>query len=205
MDDNVEDRELKALTSRFEAVRKDIFNDAFHQDTIRASKDFIKLYDHSVSSTLQYAEVDAESLLSLIQNLKDFDIGFTEDAVFIDVGCGPGKTLVVMAIMNVFQRAIGVDINPNMIKLANEVVKKYNRSWRSPVDVTEMELKTGDGTFYDWSFAQLVYIQATCFSEEMMQRITNMADRMKPGSILIMVNNRCVIHRRTVLPRLVVD
>lgn len=190
MDDGTEDKELRALNIRLEAVRKDIFHELFYTETIRANKEFIKTHDRSISSTLQYAEVDAESFLTLIQSLKDFDIGFTEDAVFIDVGCGPGKTLVIMAIMNVFQRAIGVDINPFMTKLTGEVIKKYNRSWRSPVDLTEMEVVTGDGTFYDWSIAQLVYIQATCFNEDMMQRITTMADKMKPSSILILVNNR---------------
>ncbi len=189
-DDENDDKELMALNQRLQAIEKDIFHETFFQDTIRANKDFMKTFDRSVVATLQYAEVDAESFLILIQNLKDFDIGFTEDATFVDVGCGPGKTLVVMAILNVFQRAIGIDINPNMTKLASEVVKKYNRSWRSPVDLTEMEIVCGDGTFYNWSFAQLVYIQATCFSEEMMQRITDMADRMKPSAILIIVNNR---------------
>lgn len=191
-DDEADDKELRALNIRLEAVERDIFHGNYYKETLKANKDFVDANDRSAMATLQYAEVNAKSFLLLIQNLKDFDIGFTEDSVFVDVGCGPGKTLLVLAILNVFKRAVGVDINPIMIRNATEVIKKYNRSWRSPVDLTEMEVVCGDGTFYDWSFAQLVYIQATCFSDDMMQRVTDVADKLKPGSILIIVNNRYV-------------
>lgn len=59
-------------------MRKGISNDSFHQNTIRARKDFIKLYDLSVSSTHQYVEAGAESLLSLMRKVS---IIFTSFAV----------------------------------------------------------------------------------------------------------------------------
>lgn len=183
-------KEIELLKGKLRTVCEDIFSAEAHSETVKISISSTSHCKAEEAATLRYAEVDAESFLDLIRGLKDFDVGFQEDACFVDVGCGPAKTLVTMSLLNIFKRAIGVEINTSLARRAYDSVKKYNKSYRSPVDVTEMEIVTGDGTYYDWSFASLVYIQATCFSEEMMIRLTDIADKMKPGAVLIVVNNR---------------
>lgn len=186
--------EIKVLRARLGRLDQEIFNKQLYGIVRQVSNSFRQrfLVNSTNAATINYAEVDTESFVSLITGLKDHDIGFTEEACFVDVGCGPAKTLTIIALLNVFKRSIGIEILPDVVYRAKEAVERYNQLFRSPVDVTEIEVVYGDGTFYDWSFAALVYVQATSFNEEMMGRITALGNRMKPGSVLIIINNRFV-------------
>jgi hypothetical protein len=137
--------------------------------------------------SLSYTEINSKSFLELVTGLKNFDIGFNETSVFVDVGSGIAKTVLLIGIMNNFKRSIGIEINDGLYKKGLELIKSFNSSLRSPIDQTEMELIRGDGTFIDWSFANLVYIQAVCFDDGMVERLNRTANKLLPGSVLIIV------------------
>jgi hypothetical protein len=130
--------------------------------------------------------------LELIANLKHFDIGFNESSVFVDIGCGIGKNVLLIGVMNVFKRSIGIEINDSLYRKGLELMKAFNQQLRSPVDQTEMELIRGDATYIDWSYASLVYIQATCFDDSMLERISSISNKLFPSSIVIMIGRKLV-------------
>lgn len=180
------------VLQRFLLVEKEIFSSITLESSVSLSNQFRYSHDWT-DSTLCYDEVDSSSFLYLLSSLKDFDIGFNENSVFIDVGCGIGKTLVIVAIMNTFSRVLGIEICDGLYKKSVETVRAFIMNYRSPLDQSDIEVIEGDGTFIDWSFADLVYIRATSFSYEMMERITNLASKMNSGSVLILINRRYVI------------
>jgi hypothetical protein len=194
---------LKAVVAptvlqRFLLVQKEIFSLIKLESSVSLSNQF--RYNHDwTDSTLCYNEVDSSSFLFLLSSLKDFDIGFNENAVFVDVGCGIGKTLVIVAILNTFSRIIGIEICDGLCKKSVESVRAFTMNYRSPLDQSDIEVIEGDGTFIDWSFADLVFICATSFSVEMMERITKMANKMNSGSVLILINRRYLIHQFAIL------
>jgi SAM-dependent methyltransferase len=188
-DEEAVDEEIN-LEDKFKLIERDMFTDKFFQETLLISNKFINAHRSDQSPSLSYTEVSFFSFLSLILSLKGMNIGFEENATFVDVGCGPGKTLVVVSLMNIFKRAVGIDIMEGMLKKAQDTINYFTRKFRSPVDLTEIEVLLGDGTHYNWSFANLVFIQATCFNEAMMLRINNIANKMRVGTVLILVTNR---------------
>ena len=140
--------------------------------------------------TFCYTEVLSKSFIEFITNLKNFDIGFNESSIFVDVGSGIGKTILLLTIMNTFKRAVGIEINDSLHKKGMELIKGFNKRFRTPIDQTEMELIRGDGTYIDWSYANLVYIQCACFNDEMLSRISTVANKLFPGSIIITIARR---------------
>lgn len=185
---------LKAIVSptvlqRFVLVEKEVFSTTPMEMAVSLSNQFRYAHDWT-DSTLCYDEVESISFLKLLCSLKDFDIGFNENSVFVDVGCGIGKTLVIVAIMNTFSRVIGIEICDGLYRKSVEIARSFTMNYRSPLDQTDIEVLEGDGTFIDWSFADLVYIRATSFSVEMMERINKIANNMNSGSVLILINRR---------------
>ena len=51
--------------------------------------------------------------------------------------------------------------------------------------IPEMKFIHGDLTQYDWSNADLVLANSTCFDRELMQKILEKAEKMKPGSFIV--------------------
>lgn len=190
----VEESELRPLVSntileRILLVEKEIFATNKISASLTLSSQFRNNFDWT-ASTLCYNEIAFGSFLKLILGLKDFDIGFDEDATFVDVGCGIGKTIIMMAILNSFKRAIGIDICDDLHKKCLDNVKSFSSKFRSPLDQIEIEVLQGDGTFWDWSFADLVFIQTCCYNNEMLQRVTNVANNMKAGAVIIIIGRR---------------
>lgn len=192
---------IDSFKIRLETIQESIFTEFWSGQASSTSQSYSASLDEKVRSTVLYSEVDSLAFLSLIENLKDFDIGFPEDAIFVDLGAGPGKTLIMIGLLNVFKRAIGIEIVEPLYRQALDTIKAFTKNYRTPVDLTDMEVLCGDGTFYDWSFASLVYMQATCFNEEMMDRITFLAGKLKPGSVLIIINNRFFFSLHNVFKR----
>ncbi len=181
------------LQKRYNLVNENIFAHHHPQHAINISNNYrwgCEMETTMDFSTLCYNEVNPFAFLQLLIRLEDYGIEFGEEPHFVDVGCGCGKTLVVASLLNKFKRVIGIEIVPGLYRKCQDVVKKFNSYYRTPMDQSDIELWFGDGANMDWSFVSLAYIQATNFDEGMMHRISLMADRLSAGSIVILINNR---------------
>lgn len=190
LDEEEPDVGVDYVKIRLERLQESIFTKLWSDQASSSSLSYSASLNEEARSTVLYSEVDTLAFLSLIESLKDFDLGFSEDAVFVDLGCGPGKTLIIIGLLNVFKRAIGIEIVEPLYRQALDTIKTFTKNYRTPVDLTDIEVLCGDGAFYDWNFASLIYMQATCFNEQMMDRITLQAGKLKPGSVIIIINNR---------------
>jgi hypothetical protein len=55
---------------------------------------------------------------------------------------------------------------------------------------TAISFINGDATAIDWSDADIAFVHATCFDDELMGKVVVIAERMKPGSFLISVSKK---------------
>jgi hypothetical protein len=178
------------VLERLKQIESDLFPLFPVYQSIELSKRLRNVAPDSSRVTFCYTEVLPGAFLELIANLKNFDIGFNESSIFIDIGCGIAKNVLLIGVMNVFKRSIGIEINDGLYKKGLELLKAFNKQLRSPIDQTEMELIRGDATYIDWSYASLVYIQATCFDDSMLERISSIANKLFPSSIVIMIGRK---------------
>lgn len=177
------------IQKRFDLIHTNIFSKIHFESALKVSNQYRHNLEHN-GPTFCYSEVNPQSFLKLLVCLVDFDVEFRENANFVDIGCGVGKTLVVAALLNQFKRIIGIELVPSLFRKTQDTVKRFITNYRTPMDQSDIELWQGDGTFMDWSFVTLAYVQATNFDRSMMERISAIADRMEVGSVIMVVNNR---------------
>ena len=58
---------------------------------------------------------------------------------------------------------------------------------------TVVSFINGDATAIDWSDADVAFVHATCFDDELMDKVVGIAERMKPGSFFISVSKKWVL------------
>lgn len=156
----------------------------------RTERAQLKLGRPADADTLVYSEVLLPSFVELIHSLKEHDISFPDNAVFVDVGSGLGKLLIAVSMLKQFKRAIGIELLSSLHRKAVELQALFAKNFRNPLDQCEVELMHGDGTYVNWSYANLVLIHATNFDGDMMKRITDIAQKMLLDSVLMVINNR---------------
>jgi hypothetical protein len=184
------------LEKRFHLVDENIFKHFHPQISLDISNSFrtgLEKQKIRKANTFCYSEVHPYAFLKLLVSLEDYNVEFGEDAHFIDIGSGTGKTLVVVSLLNKFKRVVGIELVPGLHKRAQDVVKRFNTNYRTPIDQSDIELLNVDALNIDWSFASLVYIQATMFDEDMMKQICVKANSLASGAVLIVINNRYVL------------
>lgn len=103
----------------------------------------------NVSSGTFYAPTRAGVFRKLMRKLK-----CPKDAVFIDFGCGKGKTLI-LAMEQGFNKIIGVDFSGLLCEIATRNVEIYKRKTNSAsnveillMDAVDYEIKDEDVIFY---------------------------------------------------------
>jgi hypothetical protein len=75
-----------------------------------------------------------------------------EDSVFVDIGCGKGRALLVAAAMG-FRKAIGLEFSPVLCRAARENVSRYRpRSTLRPIEIHAVDASrhayVGDETVF---------------------------------------------------------
>jgi len=121
--------------------------------------------------------------------------------VFLDLGSGTGKAVLLAAALHPFAKAVGVEFVAPLHKASTRlavhfqehIVKKlplYSSGEHSP---PEIEMVLGDVTSVDWTYygkmqqvsSTLVFAACTCWSDETLADLVQKAGTLKKGSRLI--------------------
>lgn len=141
------------------------------------------------NSTLVYGEILFEPFAITFQKIRRLYGGLLKaGGVFVDVGSGTGKPVFAACLMHAFTQARGIEILEGLHKASLDL---HDR-WRSPAVQSVLPVGHGavDITFqcgnatktFDWSDADVVFMNSTCFSEQLMLTLCETADRMQLGS-----------------------
>ncbi len=147
------------------------------------------------STTLSYSEIDFESFgLLIFKIFKDLDLDTNNEQItFVDIGCGTGKAVFCAYMMNIFGRVVGIEILPDLHKSCQMTLRHYTRHFLSSVnDVVNVEFLLGDASYIDWSRHDVAFAFASAFDTAVMDRLADIANRMKFGAIFISVTNRWI-------------
>lgn len=187
-DHNVADQTIE---ERLQTIQNSLFRHYSIEEGIALSHNW-RLHQKSLldADTFVYGEVDLRSFVSLMSNLREYEISVGENATFIDIGSGFGKLIIVATMLKLFKKAVGIEIVGSLHRRAVEMQALFIKNYRNPLDQCEMEFFNGDGTYVDWSYAPFVFVHATTFDSSMMKRITATAQKMLVDAILMIVNNR---------------
>jgi hypothetical protein len=124
-----------------------------------------KLPQDQITSELTYGEVDHQSIVTIIRLCKA-KYNLQEGGVFCDLGHGTGKAMLAAALTGYFRKVQGVELLKDLCKESENLKLGYQfYCQQRKVDSIPFEAICGDWFEVDWSQADFVLINSTCFKE----------------------------------------
>ncbi len=115
-------------------------------------------------------------------------LNLPEDSVFVDMGAGKGRVLI-MASLNNFKRITGVEISPQLCEIASKNISKFEKALQKPLpvdiankDVLQYDIKNDENVFYFYNpFDNFVM-------ETILERIKKSVSK-SPRKVWLIINN----------------
>jgi SAM-dependent methyltransferase len=145
-----------------------------------------------------YGEITFQNiahLFELIRNQTTPNVLHGCGGVFYDLGCGTGKPSFAAALLHDFDTVGGVEMVADLLNVTEEVTAQWAAMSEpgGPLEKskTRFNFVQGDATIFsdlDWSVADMVFIHATCFSDEFIQEIAELVPKLREGSLLVSIS-----------------
>eukprot|EP01039_Chlorochromonas_danica_P003895 gene3894-4256_t len=154
-----------------------------------------KDFSTQFASGFIYGEVNYASFLYILQHCQ-----IRPGEVFVDLGHGTGKAIVTTALAfgDVLSRIYGIEL---LHPLFEESVKRiqcyrniiseegnanlFSKHQLCQIDAVEGDFLTSDRDEYDWTQADMVFVNSTCFDGNLMKRIAERAEKMHHGARIV--------------------
>ena len=131
---------------------------------------FSILYNYDLLSPSPYVYVQTDVLLSYPSSLFK--------------GSGTGKVVLSAALLHPFERSEGIEVLQELHDLSADAVKTFLVA--QPDLSTEVVTKQGDLRDYPWYVdADVIYCNTLAFTEELLEELSDLLSRCKPGTFLI--------------------
>ena len=149
-----------------------------------------------LSASLSYSEVQYEAFHKIFTRLNRLGFSDENDGVFVDVGSGVGKAVFAAALFHNFKKVVGIEILSSLNKASLGVLEKWRdmrlkRRLPAAKHDLEVSLLLGDALSMNWAIdaaPDVVFINATCFNQEMVQSLGVELCRLRPGSFVIITS-----------------
>jgi SAM-dependent methyltransferase len=139
--------------------------------------------DLNDEKSLIYGEVDYPSFYRILRK-----INAPKGSIFYDLGSGTGKAVFAARLTQDFKRCIGIEILSRLHMRAELIVNRFTNKYNTYLcygghhDVQVLNDSLID---YDWSDGDVVFANSTCFDDSLMQELSEKAELLKAGSIVI--------------------
>jgi len=157
------------------------------------------------ASTLVYGEIMFEPFAIAFQKIKQLYGGLTKrGGVFVDVGSGTGKPVFGAALLHDFTQCKGVEILTGLHNASLELLERWKsdeiQALLSPTQrLIDISFVLGDARKLDWSDADVIFMNSTCYDETLMLELATVADRVKKDAFCITFTRRLPSARWIVL------
>lgn len=122
-----------------------------------------------------YGEITYEGFETIVK-----DIHLTKKDVFYDLGCGVGKVVVQVYDTTPVKKAVGIELSST--RCASATRAKQELVHRKKIARgRKLLFQEGDISAANVSDATVIFMCSTCFSDELMQKLTNKFARLKKG------------------------
>jgi len=146
--------------------------------------------------TLVYGEIQFKTFALAIEKIKETYNGLNEPGgVFVDLGSGLGKPIFAALLCHEFDKVIGIELLRGLHDISLELLDIWYEL-KDTLEVSPKTLKTsiemihGDLLKIDWANADLAFCNSTCFDQELIDKVSEKAELMKPGSFFISFTRR---------------
>mmetsp|Transcript_31203 Transcript_31203/g.58083 ORF Transcript_31203/g.58083 Transcript_31203/m.58083 type:complete len:263 (+) Transcript_31203:87-875(+) len=189
---------VQAVSSSYEFIF-DAFPINFGKELSKKERSAKKLY----ASSLIYGEIDFDTFGMAIQKIIDIygkpGVGTSGEegklqkrgGMFFDLGSGVGKAVIAAALVHNFDVCTGIEILEELHKGAEDVRTVYETKAKHELDRafdTVVDMRCGDMldlSFKNWTYGDVVFMNSTCFDDELMLKLAHLAVGMRKGTFVI--------------------
>jgi SAM-dependent methyltransferase len=133
--------------------------------------------------SLIYGEVEFASFYRVLRKISP-----RPGQVFYDLGSGTGKALFVARLTQDFSKCLGVEILQGLHQQSQRIVDRFNVGTKAILSVGQSQYaQVFEGSFldFDWADGDVVFANSTCFSDELMAALSQQAEQLKPGAMVV--------------------
>ncbi len=163
------------------------YNDLFADTSLEVGKSLSKNEREerhlNEEKSLIYGEVEYKSFYAILRKVQPIAGG-----TFYDLGSGTGKAVFAARLTQDFTRCIGIEILQGLHNQAFKITERYNKSFRQLLDASQRQhaaVYMGSFLDFDWTDGDVVFANSTCFDEDLMAKLSRMAEGLKPGAVLV--------------------
>lgn len=136
------------------------------------------------SKSFVYGEAVFDPFCELIKEAEP-----TPGGVFLDCGSGTGKAVFIAHLAFDFSKAVGVELLDSLYNGSVKVLERYEKEFRPSIanEIGDKKIQFIHGNILDidYSTVDLVFMNSTCFQEDLMEGLVEVVNTMKPGSKLV--------------------
>lgn len=144
--------------------------------------------------SLTYGEIDFFSFSCILEKLE-----IKTGDIFVDLGHGTGRALICAALLfgSTLSRCVGIEIVPELCEISVGVRDRFLEVIASDevlglqppkccsVEVIEGDVLADEVGGFDWSVADIVFMNSTCFEADLMLKIAEKTKKMKIGAKVV--------------------
>jgi SAM-dependent methyltransferase len=180
-----------------------LYNELFFDTGLEVGKQLSKserdLNDLNEEKSLIYGEVDYTSFYRVLRKINP-----PAGSTFYDLGSGTGKAVFLARLTQDFGRCVGIEILESLHIQGKKIVDRYNKKYRNYLATglsLQASLHQGSLLEFDWSDGDVIFANSTCFDDDLMDDMSKMAEKLKPGSFFITFTKGLTSNKFEVLER----
>lgn len=113
--------------------------------------------------------------------------------VFYDLGAGAGKAVICAALLYDWKKCCGIELLPNLHQLSLKQLNKLQSLPHAKRQLTKRQsisLIHGDFLAHPFQDADVIFINATCFTESFWENVALQLDSVKAGTRIILTSKQ---------------
>ena len=134
-----------------------------------------------------YGEIEYDAFSAVLDVAM---VGLKSKRKFVDLGAGLGKACLWVAMTTAFDEVMGIEIIGDLVDKSHNMLSKFEK------ELKRKEMKLGSRKFdliqgdflsdeYEWEEADLIFANSTCFTEDLMMKLSVKSQTCKPGTRFI--------------------
>jgi SAM-dependent methyltransferase len=136
------------------------------------------------SKSFVYGEVVPESFYDVIKEANP-----QPGSIFYDLGSGTGKAVILAHLLFDFPKVVGVELLEGLYNASVQMQKQYEEEFRPKVEERMhgkiIELRLGSILDTDISDADFIFMNSTCFQDDLMEEIEKKLEDLRPNATVI--------------------
>ncbi len=136
------------------------------------------------SKSFVYGEVVPDSFYEMVS-----EGGPIPGQIFYDLGSGTGKAVMLAHLMFDFKVARGIEYLETLYGASAEVLKRYENDIYPTIapEIGDKQIQLIHGSFLDIDFsdADFIFMNSTCFQDDLMEALEEKLEKIRPHATVI--------------------